>query len=519
MTREKALQEKSLSFFKHGPAVLLLLVGICLSAGAALKTAAWEQQRMAVEFEKNVDSVMDLLGEEMRTSLDVLLSVRSFFIASNQVEWGEFEKFVKPLIDKHPEIDSVEWIPKISKEERAAFEKRVSEDLRQPYRIHHRHPDGRISEVEDRSFYYPLFYLQPFEPSLDAGLLGQDYASRPGRFAAMKKALEMNQPAMTDMLELYRFKNSRNAFGAMVFLPVLEETQAESGGALKEAGFVSAVYHISEVIEKLSRRAFVSNIALRLYASSIDESRELIYEKASDPDLFESSKKTIEVSSRLELWGKTWVLVFRPEKGFFKEEKKESIFVLVIGFLLTVVGTLYLYSHETSKHRGILRQLSLLDEMTGLYNRRGLEFLAEEQFKLSRRNKTGIALFIADLNHLKQINDRFGHQEGDRAIKAAAHLIRKSFRDSDIVSRIGGDEFAVLAINAEASRLRMMHEKLQAAFSLYNRDRMHDYALTLSAGFSSLSEGEEKSLDELFEEADRALYESKIFKPAFEMNL
>ncbi len=516
MAENNVLKEKAPSFFQHLPAVWLLFVGLVLAAGAAAKTADWEQRRMSADFEKAADQVMDSLHSEMRSSLDVLLSVQSFYLASREMEHGEFKKFTAPLLEQHREIYAIEWIPEIQDAERETFEKEAALKLGREYVFRELAPDGNFFPAVQREVYYPLLFIQPLNGENDV-LPGLDYGSRPGRYKAMMEAAVSGQPAMTDMLELSRFKNMENPYGAIAFLPVVNENPSSAGSGVK--GFFSAVFHVSEVVENAFESVPAGAIALRLYSSSLEEKTLLIYEHAADPGVFLNQDSEIEVRARLEIAGKKWEVILRPEESYFTGKRRnDSLFVLVIGILLSVFGSFYLYYFESVKHRRILRQLSLLDEMTSLYNRRGLGFLAEEQFRLSRRNKTGLALYIADLNHLKQINDRFGHQEGDRAIKAAAHLIRKSFRDSDLVSRIGGDEFAVVAINADPKKLRLILEKIQMAFAAYNKDRMHPFVLTISVGFAYAAPGENKGLDALMEEADKALYDSKIFKPSFEVH-
>src|SRR5579885_3216035 len=95
-----------------------------------------------------------------------------------------------------------------------------------------------------------------------------------------------------------------------------------------------------------------------------------------------------------------------------------------------------------------LRSLALTDDLTGLYNRRAFLTLASQQMKLSRRKGKSLLLFFADVDGLKRINDEFGHQAGDLAIARTAEALERSFRKSDIVARIGGDEFVALAFEA-----------------------------------------------------------------------
>ena len=94
---------------------------------------------------------------------------------------------------------------------------------------------------------------------------------------------------------------------------------------------------------------------------------------------------------------------------------------------------------ERLKAEAEVRQLSLTDELTGLYNRRGFFLLAEQQLKIARRTQTPCCVLFADLDGLKKINDTIGHELGDRAIVDAAQILKETFRDADIVARLGGD--------------------------------------------------------------------------------
>ena len=98
-----------------------------------------------------------------------------------------------------------------------------------------------------------------------------------------------------------------------------------------------------------------------------------------------------------------------------------------------------------------LLALSLTDPLTGLHNRRGFLTFAEHQLTLSLRTKQRLILFFADQDGLKRINDTLGHEEGDQAIMETASLLKKTFRASDIVARIGGDEYVVLAVDPDAN--------------------------------------------------------------------
>jgi diguanylate cyclase (GGDEF)-like protein len=152
--------------------------------------------------------------------------------------------------------------------------------------------------------------------------------------------------------------------------------------------------------------------------------------------------------------------------------------------------------------------LALTDELTDLYNRRGFIALAERQLKIGRRSGRGMLLFVMDVDRLKQINDSFGHFEGDRALKRAADALEETFRDSDVIARLGGDEFAVLAIetsgHSEATIRTRLFERLKSCSAEHSR-----YELSLSLGVARFDPRNCSSIGELMAEADQAMYEQK----------
>jgi len=155
-----------------------------------------------------------------------------------------------------------------------------------------------------------------------------------------------------------------------------------------------------------------------------------------------------------------------------------------------------------------LGNLALTDELTGLYNRRGFMFLAERQLRLGHRSGRGMLLFVMDVDRLKQINDSFGHFEGDRALKRTANALEETFRDSDVVARLGGDEFAVLAIAAADHSEVTIKTRLFEYLESINAEHSSD-EISLSLGVARFDPGSCTSIGELMVKADQAMYEQK----------
>lgn len=169
-----------------------------------------------------------------------------------------------------------------------------------------------------------------------------------------------------------------------------------------------------------------------------------------------------------------------------------------------------LYRHRAQM---TLRRLVIIDELTGLYNRRGFLTLAKQHLKLARRARQGAWIVLCDVDGLKHVNDTFGHQEGDRVLVATAEILRKTFRESDIVARLGGDEFAVLAIHAADDSARSMMARLQGHLDDFNARNGGRYALAISVGLARFDAAAATSLEDVMSRADEALYERKHRKP------
>jgi diguanylate cyclase (GGDEF)-like protein/PAS domain S-box-containing protein len=156
-----------------------------------------------------------------------------------------------------------------------------------------------------------------------------------------------------------------------------------------------------------------------------------------------------------------------------------------------------------------LRKLSFTDELTGLFNRRGFFSLAEQQLKIAYRMKKRDWLLYADLDGLKWINDNLGHNEGDIALIDLANILKDTFRKSDLVARIGGDEFVVLGMEKEEANAEILVSRLLENLMAHNKKGIRSYPLSLSMGIAYFDPENSCSIDELLARADKLMYLQK----------
>jgi len=175
----------------------------------------------------------------------------------------------------------------------------------------------------------------------------------------------------------------------------------------------------------------------------------------------------------------------------------------------------YAMYHDISDRKAAedeLRSLLLDDELTGLPNRRGFITLSEQALKVATRDHHDVLMIFIDVDHLKHINDTWGHLAGDRALIDTAKVLRDSCRDSDLVARLGGDEFVALMSVDSDQGADIIRARIQARVERHNRETDRGYTLSLSVG-ATRSKAEGTMLADLLSQADTALYEQKRRRP------
>ncbi len=154
-------------------------------------------------------------------------------------------------------------------------------------------------------------------------------------------------------------------------------------------------------------------------------------------------------------------------------------------------------------------QLASMDELTMISNRRGFEALAQHAANVCKRQHLPATMLFFDLDGFKQINDTFGHAEGDRALMAFAGALRQAFRESDVIGRLGGDEFVVLLINSGVAESEHLTKRLQALLDAHNNEATRGYDIRFSVGRVGYDAERHGTIAALLAEADNAMYVHK----------
>jgi diguanylate cyclase (GGDEF)-like protein len=154
-------------------------------------------------------------------------------------------------------------------------------------------------------------------------------------------------------------------------------------------------------------------------------------------------------------------------------------------------------------------QLAMMDELTLLSNRRGFIMLASHALNLCKRLCKPVILFFFDLDSFKQINDQYGHAEGDRALTSFSQVLKEAFRESDVVGRLGGDEFVALLSNADLAQSKQSLHRLDRLLEAHNEREARDYSIRFSVGTIEFDPNQHQSIEDLLKAADALMYRQK----------
>jgi two-component system cell cycle response regulator len=165
------------------------------------------------------------------------------------------------------------------------------------------------------------------------------------------------------------------------------------------------------------------------------------------------------------------------------------------------------FAMERNRTLTALRQAAVVDELTGLYNRRGFTVLGDQQMARARRDGSAVTVLFVDVDGLKGVNDAFGHQNGDVLLADLADLMKATFRASDVIGRVGGDEFCILL--ADEGARSVAATRLREAIERHNASARRRFHLSCSIGVVSLRPTVDSTLADLLSQADQAMYTEK----------
>jgi diguanylate cyclase (GGDEF)-like protein len=253
---------------------------------------------------------------------------------------------------------------------------------------------------------------------------------------------------------------------------------------------------------QLQPELVVMDVSLRGEVDGIQAAR-MMQEQSHVPIIFLTGHRDSETLQRAVLTGPMGYLI----KPFQEDELRCAIELAIHKH--RVESVVREREEELRRSAELLQNLTLIDELTQLRNRRGFFELAQQALKVAQREHYAMGVFFMDLNGLKRINDSLGHQAGDQALRDTADVLRDTFRSSDILARIGGDEFVAMAHLHSTQDLHALSGRLRDHLQAFNQTHRRPYPLNISVGMTLVDIPTEEDLESLLARADAAMYEEK----------
>lgn len=190
---------------------------------------------------------------------------------------------------------------------------------------------------------------------------------------------------------------------------------------------------------------------------------------------------------------------------------RNTFWIIFLGIFITIIllSLIYFFTsgliRKLAEARMRIEKIAITDELTGLFNRRHILARFHEEFEKFRRLKTSLSCIIADIDHFKAVNDRFGHLAGDEVLKQVASMLKGAVRPYDIVGRYGGEEFLILLPDTDPEDARNFAERIRLGIK---EIELSTGALTISLGVAAMRD-EDRTVDDVINRADEGLYRAK----------
>ena len=414
-------------------------------------------------------------------SVGELTTAAAFFQAEEDFTREDFDVVASSLL-RRGALTAAAYIEQVRQPERAGYERR------QGISIFERGPLGTRRPTGVRPVYYPVTYAVAEDEA--KAPLGYDLATDAERGPFLLRARDRGRPSATDVVPLVI-----GGAGINVYRPIY-----------RYGAPIATVAQRREALIGLAAGAFRVEDLAAAAISTLPEEVDVQLRSGEDVivgpegDLDDAARAPITVADR------TWLLVVRdPERPGVSLPLLMAVFGISLAALL---GALVLIWSRNERMRELQREASQ-DPLTGLKNRRRFEEDLRTELARSRRDGTTGALLTLDLDNFKQVNDTLGHPVGDRVIEEIAGVLGGRTRETDVLARIGGDEFAIVLPNCDAEEAQRVGETIATAVREHVPQPAEVPQITISVGIAMFGAGTEVSIESLIAEADTAMYGAK----------
>ncbi len=516
---------------KHFAQVIVLVLGLGIATSVAMAWILWRSDTDAVvaQFHDEVGERAALLDRQIALDLEVLYSLKALYDTSENVSRQEFSTVAMGILKRHPNLQALEWIPKVRHEERPAYETAARRDGYRDFQITQRARQGQMVQAEVRSHYFPVYFVEPLVGNELA--VGFDLASNTTRLNTLTESQERGRLLATASITLVQEKGDQKGF--LGLLPIYDgapTSAAERTKLLK--GFVLGVFRVGDIFQSAAHREIpgdIGHVAISLIDESADAGNSVLHRLSPADD----SRLVHQFSYRKalkEVAGRHWAMVATPTSDYISAQRSwQPLATLLVGLTFTALLSVYLRlistrttqverlverrTYELLEANTELVRLSHIDGLTGVSNRRAFDEEFAKEWERSFRDTTPLSLLMIDVDGFKLFNDYYGHQAGDDCLKSIAGLLKTvAKRPADAVARYGGEEFVITLPSTDPDGAVIVAERFRArieALAIPHEKSPLSDVVTVSIGVGTVTPVIGVTPHFLIERADQALYQAK----------
>lgn len=499
----------------------LLALYVALFAFSVLFSLDERSNKISSEIERAGQSVARDLTETLRLSVENLRAVSDLVIFFEDLDYPTFRELTAQNFEADSGLLIVEWQPVVPAAERERFVERARTRGLPDFWLWEPDDAGVPVSARPRPEHVPVYFMRSREEEADISTLGLDLAWSEQRMESKWQARDRGRARASTLFRVVTGPESEfRPLGFAITLPIYEPGYVPKDiDARREAflGYMAGVYSLEDVILEPTRdiRAQGFNIEVhdRMHGPESENRLQLV----SGP----ASRFSTDIG--FDLFGHELRLKLVATRGFVRQQFEWLWLLLPVSVALFGLMAFFFLrrledsnqqlteAHETLEILNArLSALSLRDPLTDMYNRRAFSEKVELEMSRVSRNRQPASLLMLDLDHFKDVNDRWGHQSGDTVLIEFSRICHEEARDIDIVARLGGEEFAIILSNSPSEAAVHFAERLRqrVADTVIELDE-HGVQInvTVSIGISTTRQciPEHRWL----EQADKALYLAK----------
>ncbi|MGF1724076.1 CHASE domain-containing protein [Photobacterium nomapromontoriensis] len=506
--------------------ILAVLISIILSCLIYRLFYQLETANIQREFELQVEIKAGFLSQAIDVNLEALHSLKLAFDNQGQLDRIHFSALASQILNRHHNIQALEWIPRVDGQLRQQYEIQAGIDI-PGFRITERNTRGEMVSASLRNEYYPVYYIEPLAGN--EAVVGYDLGSNIRRLEAIHRARDSGMLQISERLDLVQ--TSSSTAGLFIMFPVYTTVAPPTIMTRRKSlqGFVLGVYRLNDIFNSTNRTIDGKNMVYRLIDTHASSNNRVLYIQNAaglENDRWQVGYKVTRTV--LDQGGREWIIEAVPSEHYFASRRTLlPLQMFIVGVIL--LGHVLYYGCVVMRRNRLmlkkldeknkaldeankkLERLTRMDAVLGIANRRCFDETLKKEFSRACREEKPLALLLIDIDNFKAFNDTYGHQAGDRCLKlVASELARVLRRPADMLARVGGEEFGIILPNTKngevvAKQCRLAVERL----GIEHAGAAASAFVTVSIGVASLESVEGHSVETLFNFADSVLYQAK----------